>query len=206
MALSLQKDLPVSLRPTNANADGVRFQGRLREIASDGIVLFVPEFPVLPPGSPVEAEFRIDKSQFRFESSVKALQGGDVIVHKPRQIHKTRVRDGRRLATDMKLFYTPWTESGRFETQMLDLSDVGVRMLGRRELKKGMLVSLDFYIKDDKIRVLCQGQVAWCKVRDDNDQLFESGIEFTTISNETRKRIARYIEKQSGSPVSSEER
>ncbi len=161
--------------------------------------MFVPEFPILAAGAAVEAEFRIDKSSYRFESTLKTLDGGSVTLHKPKQIHKTRVREGRRIDTDMKLFYTPWTESGRFETQMLDLSDVGVRMLGRRELKKGMLVSLDFYIKEDKIRVLCQGQVAWCRTDPQNEFSFETGVEFTTISNETRKRIARFIEKSGGS-------
>lgn len=198
MALSLQKDLPVSLRPLVSNDEGARFQGRLKEIAAEGIVMYVPDFPALPAGTPIEAEFRIDKSSYRFESTLKSLASGTVTVHKPKQIHKTRVREGRRIAADMKLFYTPWTESGRFETQMLDLSDIGVRMQGRRELKKGMLVSLDFYVKEDKIRVLCQGQVAWCKQDPENEFLFETGVEFTTISNETRKRIARFIERLSG--------
>jgi c-di-GMP-binding flagellar brake protein YcgR len=199
MALSLQKDLPVTLRPLTSNDEGARFQGQLKEIAAEGILMFVPEFPPLAAGAPVEAEFRIDKSSYRFESTLKTLSSGNVTLHKPKQIHKTRLREGRRIETDMKLFYTPWTESGRFETQMLDLSDVGVRMLGRRELKKGMLVSLDFYVKEDKIRVLCQGQVAWCRQDPDNEFSFETGVEFTTISNETRKRIARFIEKSGGS-------
>jgi len=101
----------------------------------------------------------------------------------------------------MKMNYTPWTESGRFETKLTDLSELGIRMQGRRNIKKGTLISIDFYIKDDKIRVLCQGQVAWCRTNEENDQLFDTGVEFTTISNETRKRLTRFIQKQSGGVV-----
>ncbi|MBL8020603.1 MAG: PilZ domain-containing protein [Leptospirales bacterium] len=201
MALALQKNLPVSVCPVENNEEGLKYQGQLKEIAKDSIVLFMGESAPLSVGAEIVVEFKVEKNQFFFETTIKKINGAMLDLHKPKAIHKSKIREGHRMSTDMKMNYTPWTESGRFETKLTDLSELGVRMQGRKELKKGMLISIDFYIKEDKIRVLCQGQVAWCRVNEENDQLFDTGVEFTTISNETRKRLTRFIQKQTGVTV-----
>ncbi len=198
MALSLQKNLAVSVCPLSGNPEGNKFQGQLREVLRDGMTLFLGDAPSLPAGTPVLVEFKIEKNQFSFETTTKGADGAMLSLAKPAAIKRSKLREGHRMVVDMKMAYTPWTESGRFETNLVNLSELGVRMIGRRELKKGTLLSIDFYVKEDKIRVLCQGQVAWCRPTPDNDQLFETGVEFTTISNETRKRLTKFITKRSG--------
>jgi len=198
MALALQKNLAVSICPQSDNPEGNKFQGQLREVGADAMQLFVAEPLTLSPGDPVVVEFKIEKNQFSFEAKTQSMTGSLLPPSNPAAIKRSRLREGHRLAVDMKMAYTPWTESGRFETTLVDLSEMGVRMIGRKQLKKGMLVSIDFYVKEDKIRVLCQGQVAWWRATPDNDQLFETGVEFTTISNETRKRLTKFILRKNG--------
>lgn len=193
-----QNDLPVSLCPLEDNPEGEKYQGRLRGIAREFIQIYSPVHLGFTTGLPVKVEFRIDENNFHFETTaLRQDTSGLVFLKKPEMIKKSKVREGPRLEIKMPVKYTPWTEDGRFEAETLDISESGIRMIGRKSLKGGDLISVDLYFKEPRIRVMSQGLVAWCKTNDENEYLFESGVQFTTISNETKKKLARYLLDQS---------
>ncbi|MEQ8351874.1 MAG: PilZ domain-containing protein [Leptospiraceae bacterium] len=190
----LQKDLPVSLMPEKDNPEGNRFQGKLHGVNAKFILIATEEQSGITEGHPVTVEFWIDRSAYRFESKIaRILPSGIVAVQKPKVIHKSRIREGNRVFLDMKIHFTPWSDSGRFEAQLLDISETGVRMVGRKQLQKDALISLDFYVKEARARIISQGMVIWSQPTEENDYLFESGVQFTTLSNENRKKLGRYL-------------
>lgn len=197
-----QNDLPVSICPQADNPEGEKFQGRLRGIDSQFIHIFSPEGDRFAGGLTVKVEFRIDENNFNFESTVvRQDAGGLVHLAKPEVIKKSKLREGPRLEIKLPIKFTPWTEEGRFEAETLDVSESGIRMVGRKSLKNGNLISLDLYFKEPRIRVISQGLVAWCRMFEENEYLYESGVQFTTISNETRKKLARYLLDKSKEPA-----
>lgn len=195
MSLVLQKDLPISVLPVDNNPEGNRFQATLKEIAKDHILIYASDIPPLAGNAKLSVEFRVEKHDFSFESSLKERQGQLLHLNKPKTIHKNRIRDTRRILYELPIHYTMWTETGRFESKIVDISEDGIRMSSTKALKKGTLISLDFYIKAERLRVITQGLVVWCVRDKENDYLFETGVQFTTISNEAKKKLAKYIEK-----------
>ncbi|MCP5480460.1 MAG: PilZ domain-containing protein [Spirochaetales bacterium] len=190
----MQKDLPVSICPLDDNPEGVRYQGLLKSIDSDHILVYSPHAKALHLANRVSLEFRIDRNDFRLTTSILNLAPKDqLLLRKPKQIHKKQIREGQRLSYSLPVKYTLWTKTGRHEAELRDLSDQGLRMVGNQPLRKNSLVSLDFYIKDAKTRVITQGMVIWSRKDEENEHLIESGIHFTTISNEARKKIARFV-------------
>lgn len=191
----LEKDLPVSLCPVHDNPEGEKFQGRLKQVTADHLLIDTGHSVELGAGGDVIVEFRVDDNRFRFTSSVFNLSGpSGLLLHKPKTIHRSKIREGPRVVIPLQVFYTLWTETGRFEADVLDISESGMRIRGNKNLRKNSLLSLDFYIKDQKIRVITQGLVAWSKAGEENPHLTESGVQFTTISNEARKKLARYLQ------------
>ncbi|MBI3396156.1 MAG: PilZ domain-containing protein, partial [Spirochaetia bacterium] len=143
----------------------------------------------------------VEKNSFHFESALKERTGQILFLQKPKVIHKNRIRDHARATFRLPIHFTLWTETGRFEGTILDMTEDGIRLETRKPMRKGTLISLDFYIKAEKIRVISQGLVAWCVQNKDNEYLFESGVQFTTMSNETKKKLARYCEKIAAPPA-----
>ena len=191
----LHKDLPISICALSNNPEGEKTQAKLLSIDAAQIIADTGELSPLPTGTLVRVEFRLDRYNFSFDSLVARTESPHKLyLAKPKEIHRSRLRDAPRLPMDLEIFYTIWTESGRFQAKILDLSEQGIRIAGPKSLRKGLLISLNFYLKESKIRVICQGLVAWSHPREDNEYLFEAGIEFTTISNETKKKIAKHIE------------
>ena len=191
-----QKDLPISICPGTDNPQGNRIQGRLQGVNAKFILVQVETLQSLAEGNPLTVEFWIDRSTYSFESAVvRITAAGMVALAKPRVIHKSILREGNRVPMDMRIHFTPWSDSGRFEAQLLDISETGIRMVGRKSLKRDALVSLDFYIKEARARIISQGMVIWAQPAEDNEFLFETGVQFTTLSNENRKKLSRYQEK-----------
>lgn len=194
-----QKDLPVNVCPLEGNEEGLKVQALLRGLDSSHIRLFAPEPGPLRATMPVELDFRVDKHEFVLSTKIaKVAEGGDIVLFKPASIRRRRIRDARRVPLEMRIFFTLWTETGRHDGDMQDLSADGFRMISRKSLRRGTLISLDFYVRSARIRVIGQGLVAWCRTVEDNEYLFESGIQFTTISNETRKKLARFVSESGG--------
>lgn len=194
MAL-FEKDLPVTLCPVHDNPDGEKFQGRLKQVTQDHILVDTGQSVELGAVGDVIVEFRVDDNRFRFTTSVFNLAGPSaILLNKPKQVHRSKIREGPRVVIPLQIFYTPWTESGRFEAEVLDISESGLRMRGTKNVRKNALLSLDFYIKEQKIRVISQGLVAWSRASEENQHLTESGVQFTTISNDARKKLAKYLQ------------
>jgi len=191
-----KKGLPMSICPLDNNPEGNKHQGRLMDIDKQFIIINTGEPVNLRTEAEVRIDFHIERSIFSFESSVQSVEGADkILLVKPKVIHKKQIRDTDRMETAIKIFYTLWTETGRFEAETRDISEQGIRIVGAKKLRRGSLLSLNFYIKEPKIRVICQGSVAWCKTDEENEYLFESGIQFTTLSNEIRKKLNKYVKK-----------
>lgn len=193
----LQRDLPVSVCKLLNNPMGEKIQGKLLSIDLEKLAFDTGEAAPLEKGTPVRVEFRVDRYDFRFETTVFSTPTDPkLFLTKPKEMHKSRVRDVGRIPMDLEAFFTIWTETGRFKGRIIDLSELGIRMEGIKALNKGTLISLNFYIKEMKIRVICQGLVAWCDVSPENQYLYDIGVEFTTISNDTKKKLARFVEVQ----------
>ena len=188
----LKKDLPISLCPLRENPRGTRYQGRLFGINESYLQVFAPEV-AFSRGTELQAGFQIDTNQFTFECVVVRQDENLVFINRPSVIRKSKLREGPRVSMDMRIHYTIWSESGRFEADLRNISESGLRIVGRDRLKQDQVVSLDIYFRDAKFRVICQGQVAWCKPTEDNPYLFETGIQFTTISTETRSNLSLYL-------------
>ncbi len=198
----LKKDLPISLCPLRENPRGKKYQGRLYAMNDSFLQIFAPESTKIELGSELQAEFQIDVHNFSFECVAVRLAENLVFVNRPSVIRKSRQREGPRVAIEMPIFYTIWSEHGRFEATLKDVSETGIRIVGRNPLKQQMVVSLDVYFRDSRIRIICQGQVAWTKPTEENHYLYESGIQFTTISNETKSNLALYLlDKMSTQPL-----
>lgn len=189
----LKKDLPISICPLRENPRGKKYQGRLYAMNESFLQIFSPEAHNVAIGAEIQAEFQIDVHQFSFECVVVRLAENLVFVNRPSVIRKSKLREGPRVKIAMPIHYTLWSEPGRFEADLQDISETGIRIVSRHALKKQMVVSLDLYFRDSKIRVICQGQVAWSQATEENRYLFESGIQFTTISNETKSNLALYL-------------
>ncbi|MBX7057261.1 MAG: PilZ domain-containing protein [Leptospirales bacterium] len=193
MALK-HKDLPVSVCPLEDNEEGKRIQTLLRGLDSQYIRLYAPGAAELRKGLELSVEFRVDRHEFSLTTTVaNATPEGEVTLYKPAVIHRRRLRDARRRPLQMRIYFTLWTETGRHDGEMQDISADGFRMISRKSFRRGALISLDFYIRSARIRVIGQGLVAWCRTMEDNEYLHECGIQFTTISNETRKKLERFV-------------
>lgn len=192
----LQKDLPVSLCPSENNPEGIRIQGKLQGVNQKFILVSADSHFPMQAGLGLSLEFWMDRSTYRLETTVaRILENGLIALRKPKVIHKSRLREGTRVPLPMRIHFTPWADSGRFEAELQDISETGIRMIGRKSLKKDALVSLDFYIKEARARIISQGMVVWCNPTEQNEFLFESGVQFTTLSNETRKKLSRHLER-----------
>lgn len=190
----LQKELAVSIFPLENNDSGDRIQGRLKGVDRQYIVIAILGQPPFPEGSPLLVEFWIDRSVYKFETSLKYLKNGLLYLEKPEVINRSKLREGPRVSYNRRLHYTLWSEPGRFEADLQDISETGLRMMTRRPLAKNALISIDFYIKEAKMRIICQALIAWCRQTEENEYLYDTGIQFTTLSNENRKKLARFLE------------
>lgn len=189
-----QTDLPLSLCPIAGNAEGKKYQGLLKKVDGDHILVETGNSLELAVDEHLAVEFRLQDSNFRFETSVANLSGTQgLLLVKPKEIHRSKVREGPRVALPLQVQYTLWTESGRYPGGVLDISESGLRMHTPHHLSKGQLLSLDFYIKAAQCRVITQALVVWA--RDDEERTGETqaAVHFTTIANDARKKLARHL-------------
>ena len=190
------KGLPMSICPLDNNPKGEKHQARLLDIDKQFIIINTGVPVKIKAGAEVKIDFHIEKGIFSFESSIQSVEGKNkILLVKPKVIHKKKIRDSDRMDLTINIFYTLWTESGRFEAETRDISEHGLRVVSAKKLKTETLLSLNFYIKEPKIRVICQGVIAWCKIDEENKHLFELGIQFTTLSNDIRKKLRKYVKK-----------
>ena len=206
----LQKSMPIQVIPLVDNQQGNKYQGVLQSLDSEFIVISVdPEYLQQPPSEAVRLEFTMQNYQYHFDSEVVSRSGNALLsIKKPTKLYRSAIRRGRRLSVCLPINFTIWTETGRYDATMTDLSPVGLKMQASRFLQKNTLLSLNVYIPG-KLRFICQGLVRWCRSDPGAEGVYECGVLFTTLSNDAAKRVARYVEeelsKQGGANTLSEQ-
>ena len=189
-----QTDLPLSLCPVADNAEGKKYQGLLKKVDGEYILVETGDSLTLAVNENLIVELRLQDSNFRFETAVANLSGQrGLLPVKPKVIHRSKVREGPRVALPLEVQYTIWTERGRFPGGVLDISESGLRMHTPHRLSKGQLLSLDFYIKAAQCRVITQALVVWARDDEERSGEMQVAVHFTTIANDARKKLARHL-------------
>ncbi|MEW6008920.1 MAG: PilZ domain-containing protein [Candidatus Omnitrophota bacterium] len=76
-----------------------------------------------------------------------------------------------------------------------NVSQGGICLFLNSFLDKGTLLDLKLFMPDKKEPILATGKIAWVEKFEvgDSKEEIEGGIEFINISDEDRRRIAKYI-------------
>ncbi|MCE9500549.1 MAG: PilZ domain-containing protein [Leptospira sp.] len=190
-----RQNLPVQIIPKSNNPEGTKYQGVLEVMETDSMKIRVDDnFFAKEISGNIDVEFSMASSNFKFESKIMpGREDSSIRIQKPSVIHKSQIRKTTRAKTDVKFTFTLWTEGGRFEATMTDLSTVGIKMTGTKELQKNTLLSLNVFIPGASLRFICQGLVMWCKRHPEMDYLFETGVKFTTLSIDAIKKVDRFV-------------
>ncbi len=191
----LQKDLALSILPLSNNPRGNRYQALLKGADQQFMSTQTRGNLGLARGLPLLVEFRIESNEFKFETQVaQDTSDGVLIMNRPRMVRKTRIREAPRIPLSMSVHFSNWNRTEeRAQATMLDISELGVRMVSASAVKKNALISLDFFIKEAGIRVMTQAQAAWCRDSTIGQDLYEIGAQFTTLSTEIRYNLGRYV-------------
>lgn len=84
-----------------------------------------------------------------------------------------------------------------FRTQTENISVGGTCVILERTLLKHTPVEVELFLPDDPIPVNCSGKIAWSVKRNEYSKRkpcqFDTGIEFTEISDEDKGRLKRII-------------
>ncbi|MCC6275296.1 MAG: PilZ domain-containing protein [Leptospiraceae bacterium] len=193
----LKQNLPVQIVPIEDNEDGLKYQGILENLEPQSIKIQMGEdFFRSNIHGKIQVEFTMSSYNFRFDSAVITQGSPYIHIKKPAAIHKSQIRKSPRVKTDQKISFTMWTEGGRYEATMTDLSTVGIKMISQKLLHKNTLISLNVFFPGESLRFICQGLVMWCRVTPESDLFYESGIKFTTLSIEAMKKVDRYIKER----------
>lgn len=143
----------------------------------------------------VELEFRLGGNQFQLTTSVSRVgDGGLVWLEKPKDINKTRVRNSSRTDTHTPVHFTVWTEVGRHQGELLDISEDGLRMLAYHRLRSLDLINVDLFLSSagPGVRINTQATVVWSNSVEDGKNLFETGIQFQTLPEDIRASLSEY--------------
>lgn len=166
------------------------------EIESRFIKLELPPRSELPlEGDTVEIEFLLGGNHFRFAAVVsRAGDGGQLLLDKPETIEKTRIRNSSRTDTHTPVHFTIWTEVGRYQGELLDISEDGLRMLAYHRLQSLDLINVDLFLANAEpgLRINAQATVVWCNSVEDGKNLFEAGVQFQTLPESVRERLSDY--------------
>ncbi|TGN14069.1 PilZ domain-containing protein [Leptospira ilyithenensis] len=195
---AFQQNLPVQIFPKENNPEGHKFQGILEAMESNRMKIKIDQtFLSQNHSGSILVEFSMSNYNFQFESSLLPDTENDFIfILKPRVIHKSQIRKSPRLKTFIKFNFTLWTEGGRYEGAITDISTVGIKMTSEKEIHKNTILSLNVFIPGTSLRFICQGLVMWCRSDPNQNNLFLSGIKFTTLSIDAMKKVDKFIQDQ----------
>ena len=190
-----RQNLPVQIIPKSNNPEGIKYQGILEVMESVNMKIKVDEsFFTKEISGNIDVEFSMASFNFKFESKIMpGKEEFSIWIQKPNVIHKSQIRKTLRAKTDVKFTYTLWTEGGRFEATMTDLSIVGIKMIGAKELQKNTLLSLNVFIPGASLRFICQGLVMWCRPHPEMEYMYETGVKFTTLSIDAIKKVDKFV-------------
>lgn len=191
----LRQSLALQIIPVDDNPEGLKFPGVLETLEDRHIkVRMDPVFKEAPASQVIRVEFTMANFRFHFDSSVDGAPEGDIIsIMKPTKIFKSIIRKAPRLQLHVAIGYNIWTEPGRFDATVTDLSSVGMKMTIDRMLPKNTLINVNVYLPGKSLRFICQGIVRWCTRNIDMDSEYTSGVLFTTLSNDATKRVEKFI-------------
>ncbi|WP_411822111.1 PilZ domain-containing protein [Leptospira sp. 'Mane'] len=195
---AFQQNLPVQILPKENNQEGHKFQGILEAMESNRMKIKIDRtFLSGDHHGAILVEFTMSNYNFQFESSLLSEVEDDFIfIIKPKVIHKSQIRKSPRLKTFIKFNFTLWTEGGRYDGVITDISTVGVKMTSEKEIYKNTILSLNVFIPGTSLRFICQGLVMWCRADPNQTHLFLSGIKFTTLSIDAMKKVDKFIQEQ----------
>ncbi len=196
----LRQSLALQLIPADENPEGSKYQGILASLEDRHIkVRMDPAYREAPASQAVRVEFTMANFRFHFDSTVEANGAGDIIsISKPTKIFKSTIRKSQRLQLDVTIGYNIWTEPGRFEATLTDLSSVGMKVFTDRMLPKNTLLNINVYLPGKTLRFICQGIVRWCTRSLEIDARYSCGVLFTTLSNDATKRVEKFIADELG--------
>lgn len=194
----LRQSLPLQIMPFDDNPEGSRFQGILEMLGDRHLSVRVDDdYLAAPTSERVQVEFTMANFRFRFDSSVEQQREGKLIrIIKPTKLYKSVIRKGQRMKLDSVIGYNVWTEPGRYDATVTDLSAVGLRMVTDRQLAKNTLISVNVYLPGKSLRFICQGLIRWCTRETTEERRYTCGVLFTTLSNEATKRIERFVSEE----------
>ncbi len=196
----LRQSLALQIIPADENPEGRKYQGVLETLEDSHIkVRMDPVYRDAPASKQVRVEFTMANFRFHFDSDVEADGAGDIIaITKPTKIFKSTIRKSSRLRLDVTIGYNIWTEPGRYEATLTDLSSVGMKVLTDRMLPKNTLINVNVYLPGKSLRFICQGIVRWCTRSLEMEARYSCGVLFTTLSNEATKRVEKFIKEELG--------
>ncbi len=191
----LRQSLALQIMPIDDNAEGRRYQGVLETLGDRHLSVRVDDdYLAAPVSEAVQIEFTMANFRFRFDSMVEPQREGKLIrIVKPTKLYKSVIRKGQRMKLDSVIGYNVWTEPGRYEATVTDLSSVGLRMITDRQLAKNTLISVNVYLPGKSLRFICQGLIRWCTRETSEERRYTCGVLFTTLSNEATKRIEKFV-------------
>ncbi|MCC5814860.1 MAG: PilZ domain-containing protein [Leptospira sp.] len=190
-----QQNLPIQIIPIENNEQGLKYQGLFDSMEPDSMKIKMDDtFFEAKVENQISVEFSMSNFNFQFESILLPKRDGNCIhIAKPKVIHKSQIRKAQRLKTNIKFNYTIWTEGGRYEGTITDLSVVGIKIFTQKELRRNTLVSINVYVPGHDLRFICQGLVKWVKQDADYETDFTCGIMFTTLSIDSMKKVDKFI-------------
>lgn len=189
--------LPARLKPAGAE-DAASVPVEVREIESRLIRVgntggATPDWQTS--GAEVALQFHMGGLQFACTGTISrvSIDEGLLWLTKPALIERKRVRGSSRLDTHTEVHFTVWTEVGRHQGELLDISEDGLRMLAYHRLERMSLINVDLFLAGDPgVRVSAQATVVWVAADHDGKQLFETGIQFQTLPSDLRESITEY--------------
>lgn len=194
----LRQSLALQIIPADENPEGRKYQGILETLEDRHIkVRMDPVYREAPVSPLARVEFTMANFRFHFDSSVEPDGARDIIaISKPTKIFKSTIRKSSRLRLDVTIGYNIWTEPGRYEATLTDLSSVGMKVLTDRMLPKNTLINVNVYLPGKSLRFICQGIVRWCTRSLEVEARYACGVLFTTLSNEATKRVEKFIREE----------
>ncbi len=194
----LRQSLALQIIPADENPEGRKYQGILETLEDRHIkVRMDPAYREAPASEAVRVEFTMANFRFHFDSSAERAASGDIIsISKPTKIFKSTIRKSPRLRLNVTIGYNIWTEAGRFEATLTDLSAVGLKMITDRMLPKNTLININVYLPGKALRFICQGIVRWCTRSLEVEANYTCGVLFTTLSNDATKRVEKFIKEE----------
>ena len=102
-----------------------------------------------------------------------------------------------RLTIDAQINYTIIADSASSRSAPLkDIGAGGICLLLNEQLKEGDILKLDILLPDDPPVIPTKGKVIWVKsfsIASEKNVRYDTGIEFTEISDADRKKINKYV-------------